>query len=166
VIKVIRLCGDQDVMHIYDIINDAAQAYKGVIPEDRYHEPYMSLQDLNDEINNGVLFWGYELDNEIVGVMGLQDKGEVSLIRHAYVRTNQRNNGWGGELLAYLISFTEKPLLIGTWESAFWAIGFYEKYGFQVVSNESKEILLRKFWDVPVKQIQTSVVLSNEIRYR
>ncbi|WP_438350038.1 GNAT family N-acetyltransferase [Paenibacillus sp. FA6] len=161
----IRLCNEQDVKSIYDIINDAAQAYKGIIPEDRYHEPYMSLEELNEEINNGVLFWGYEVDNEVVGVMGLQEKGDVSLIRHAYVRTNQRNYGLGGKLLVYLVSLTKKPLLIGTWESAFWAIGFYEKYGFQVVSNESKEELLRKYWNVPDKQIQTSVVLTNEVRY-
>lgn len=158
----IRLCGVSDVESIYNIINDAAQAYKGIIPEDRYHEPYMTLNELQEEINKGVMFWGYEIDNVIVGVMGLQEKGEVALIRHAYVSSNQQSNGIGGKLLAYLISLTKKPLLIGTWESAFWAIGFYEKHGFQLVTRESKETLLRQYWHVPDKQIQTSVVLTND----
>lgn len=161
----IRICGEYDVESIYDIINDASQAYIGIIPDDRFHEPYMTLKELNEEIMDGVLFWGYEIDNEIVGVMGFQEKGDVSLIRHAYVRTNQRNNGIGGELLAYLISLTQRPLLIGTWTSAFWAIGFYEKHGFQVVSETSKETLLRKYWNVPDKQIQSSVVLTNDPSY-
>ncbi len=163
--NMIRVCVEYDVESIYDIINDAAQAYKGIIPEDRFYEPYMSLEELNVEIMNGVLFWGYEVDNEIVGVMGLQEKGEVSLIRHAYVRSNQRNNGIGGELLAYLITLTKKPLLIGTWASAFWAISFYEKHGFQVVSQASKETLLRKYWHVPEEQIQSSVVLTNDLNF-
>ncbi len=96
----------------------------------------------------------------------MQEKGGVSLIRHAYVRTNQRNNGIGGELLAYLISLTKRPLLIGTWASAFWAIGFYEKHGFQVVSEASKETLLRKYWNVSDKQIQSSVVLTNDLSFK
>lgn len=158
----IRLCGVSDVESIYNIINDAAQAYKGIIPEDRYHEPYMTLNELQEEINKGVMFWGYEIDNVIVGVMGLQEKGEVALIRHAYVSSNQQSNGIGGKLLTYLLSLTKKPLLIGTWESAFWAIGFYEKHGFQLVTRESKETLLRQYWHVPDKQIQTSVVLTND----
>ena len=160
----IQLCGVNDIETIYDIINDAAQAYKGIIPKDRYKEPYMTLEELNEEINDGVLFWGYEIDNEIVGVMGLQEKGEVSLIRHAYVRTDQRSKGIGGHLLSFLITDTDtdKTILIGTWESAFWAIGFYEKHGFQVVSKESKENLLRQYWHVPDEQIQTSVVLTND----
>lgn len=158
----IRLCGVNDMETIYDIINDAAQAYKGIIPKDRYKEPYMTLDELNEEIHDGVLFWGYEIDNEIVGVMGLQEKDEVSLIRHAYVRTDQRSKGIGGHLLSFLISYTKKTILIGTWESAFWAIGFYEKHGFEVVSKESKENLLRQYWHVPYEQIQTSVVLTND----
>ncbi|AOZ94078.1 GNAT family N-acetyltransferase [Paenibacillus crassostreae] len=156
----IRLCRSQDVEVINQIINDAATAYKGIIPEDRYQEPYMDVVELQHEINEGVVFWGYvDANDQLVGVMGIQDKGEVSLIRHAYVRTNQRNSGIGSKLLNHIICRREKPILIGTWESAVWAIKFYEKNGFNLASVEEKERLLRKHWNIPERQIQTSVVL-------
>ncbi|WP_339821352.1 GNAT family N-acetyltransferase [Paenibacillus sp. FSL R7-0216] len=157
----LRLCTDQDREDIYLIINDAAQAYKGIIPEDRYHEPYMTWDELLDEINQGVVFWGYEEDNQLLGVMGIQDKREVSLIRHAYVRTLQRKSGIGSKLLTHLMALTNKPILIGTWASADWAIRFYVKNGFHLVSPEEKNQLLRTYWNVPARQIETSVVLSS-----
>jgi N-acetylglutamate synthase-like GNAT family acetyltransferase len=158
----IRLCNGDEIKQIGAIINDAAQAYKGVIPVDRFHEPYMSEKELAKEIQDGVIFWGYEDQEKLVGVMGVQDKGDVALIRHAYVRTNQRNKGLGGLLLSHIVSLIEKPLLIGTWESASWAISFYKKYGFDLVSNEEKELLLTKYWDIPKRQVDTSVVLCDQ----
>lgn len=158
----LRLCTDQDEEDIYSIINDAAQAYKGVIPADRYHEPYMTRDELTDEINQGVVFWGYEGDNQLLGVMGIQDKAEVSLIRHAYVRTHQRKSGVGTKLLTHLMNLTNKPILIGTWASADWAVRFYVKNGFYLVTPEEKNQLLRTYWNVPDRQIETSVVLSRE----
>lgn len=157
----IRLCNDQDIADIHQIINDAAQAYKGVIPDDRYHEPYMSMEELNYEMKDGVVFWGIEENDELLGIMGIQDKGEVSLIRHAYVRTRQRNGGIGTKLLSHLMSLTDKPVLIGTWASADWAIRFYEKNGFKLVSPSEKKELLNTYWNVPERQIETSVVLSD-----
>ena len=112
-----------------EIINDAAQAYKGVIPEDRWHEPYMPFEALSKEIDSGVVFWGLEHDGQLLGVMGIQDKGEVALIRHAYVWTRAQKRGVGTKLLQYLQTLTEKPILIGTWAAASWAISFYEKNG-------------------------------------
>jgi N-acetylglutamate synthase-like GNAT family acetyltransferase len=157
----IRLCGKQDEDTMYRIINDAAKAYQGVIPADRYHEPYMSREELGHEIENGVVFWGIEEDGELVGVMGIQDKGEVALIRHAYVRTARRQGGIGSSLLKHIISLTEKPILIGTWEDASWAISFYVKNGFALVTANEKKMLLQKYWDVPERQIETSVVLAS-----
>jgi len=159
----IRRCTNIDIDAMFQIINDAALAYKGVIPNDRYHEPYMAYEELNNEISDGVVFWGYEEENQLIGVMGIQDKGDVALIRHAYVRTNQRKGGIGTKLLAHLISLTSKPILIGTWDSATWAISFYEKNGFDLVSPCEKEVLLKKYWNVPERQIETSVVLRNRI---
>jgi len=157
----IRQCTVTDIDAMFQIINDAASAYKGIIPEDRYHEPYMALDELTHEISDGVTFWGYEEDDQLIGVMGIQDKGDVSLIRHAYVRTNLRNSGVGTKLLSHLTGLTSKPILIGTWDSATWAIRFYEKNGFYLVSYEEKETLLQKYWNVPRRQIETSVVLRN-----
>jgi GNAT superfamily N-acetyltransferase len=159
----IRLCVGSDIESIYSIINDAATAYKGIIPMDRYHEPYMRMDELQEEIQAGVVFWGFVDANEhLVGVMGIQDKGEVALIRHAYVRTNQRNSGIGSKLLKHIITQIDKPILIGTWESTVWAIKFYEKNGFELTSSEEKEVLLRKYWTIPDRQIETSVVLKSE----
>jgi len=152
-----------DFTQIYEIINDAASAYKGIIPEDRWHEPYMSKTELQDQIDDGVMFWCYVENDTIIGVMGLQDKGDVTLIRHAYVRTTARNKGIGGKLLRHLNALTTKHILIGTWADATWAINFYKKHGFQLVSFQEKEELLRKYWSIPLRQIETSVVLSSQI---
>lgn len=161
-LSMIRLCNDTDTEVIYHIINDAAHAYKDVIPKDRYQEPYMTREELDREIKDGVVFWGWEEDNLLIGVMGVQDKEDVSLIRHAYVRTDQRNSGVGTQLLSHLLELTDKPILIGTWEDAEWAIRFYKKNGFELVSKNRKDKLLKKYWDVPERQMVTSVVLSND----
>ena len=160
---VIRLCTEEDFDTIYVIINDAALAYKGVIPADRWHEPYMSREALQHEIDAGVRFWGYADEDDLVGVMGIQDVQDVTLVRHAYVRTAQRGQGIGGKLLAHLRILTGRPILIGTWAAATWAIRFYEKYGFRQVSWEEKERLLRKYWDIPERQVATSVVLEEDL---
>ena len=144
---------------IFHIINDAARAYKGVIPEDCYHEPYMTKEELSAEIGAGVKFSCYVEDGEIVGVMGVQDRGGVQLIRHAYVRTRRRNKGVGSLLLRELIGRSTKPILIGTWKAATWAISFYEKHGFHLVDEEDKNRLLKRYWSIPDRQIETSVVL-------
>lgn len=150
-----------DFKDIFQIINDAASAYKGIIPADRWHEPYMSEQELQSQIEDGVRFWCYLDNDEIIGVMGIQDKSDVTLIRHAYVRTTVRNKGIGGKLLKHLSQLTTKPILIGTWADATWAIGFYQKHGFSLVSHDDKERLLRKYWSIPVRQIETSIVLAS-----
>jgi N-acetylglutamate synthase-like GNAT family acetyltransferase len=161
---VIRSCaidGSEDVI-IHSIINDAAQAYKGIIPQDRFSEPYMSMEHLKSEVADGVAFWGYEdEEGNLIGVMGVQDKGDVVLIRHAYVRTNQRGKGIGSKLLAQLMDASDKPILIGTWASASWAISFYMRHGFKQVDQQEKEQLLRTYWSIPDRQIETSVVLCD-----
>jgi N-acetylglutamate synthase-like GNAT family acetyltransferase len=159
--KMIRLCEKKDEDCIYRIINDAAKAYQGVIPEDRFHEPYMSRDELIQEMEDGVIFWGFEDDGELCGVMGIQDKGEVALVRHAYVRTAQRQGGIGTKLLMHITELTDKPILIGTWEAATWAISFYFNNGFGLVNADEKRNLLRKYWNVPERQIETSVVLCS-----
>jgi N-acetylglutamate synthase-like GNAT family acetyltransferase len=158
----IRECKESDFRAISEIINDAAQAYKGVIPEDCWHEPYMSFEELRKELGDGVIFWGLEHDGQLIGVMGIQDQGEVTLIRHAYVWTRAQRLGIGTRLLRYLESLTEKPILIGTWAAASWAISFYEKNGYILVSEEEKNRLLRKYWSIPERQVETSVVLANQ----
>ena len=158
----IRKCDDGDFETVYKIINDGAQAYKGVIPADRLQEPYMPRNELKHEIDSGVEFWGYEEDVEIVGVMGIQDVQDVTLIRHAYVLTARQKRGVGGELLSHLRSMTSRPILIGTWADATWAIRFYEKHGFRVVTTEEKDRLLKKYWSIPDRQIETSVVLAEK----
>ena len=155
----IRQCNDEDLGSINSIINDAAMAYKGIIPADRWKEPYMSLDELMHEIDDGVVFWGIEEDGELAGVMGIQHVRDVTLIRHAYVRTEKRNRGLGSELLSFLRTLTTSPILIGTWTDAVWAIRFYEKHGFRLVSDEEKTRLLKKYWSIPDRQIETSVVL-------
>ena len=159
--SMITKCTTDNFKEIYEIINDGASAYKGVIPADRWHEPYMPEEELSIQIGQGVEFWCYKEDDEMMGVMGIQDKGDVTLIRHAYVRSKQRNKGIGGKLLAHLASIATTPILIGTWADASWAIEFYQKYGFRLVSASEKERLLRKYWSIPERQIETSVVLSN-----
>ena len=158
----IRECVDADFEAVYEIINDAAQAYRGIIPPDRWHEPYMPREDLREEISAGVAFLGYEQDGELAGVMGTQDIQDVTLIRHAYVRTAWQNQGIGGELLARIMDGATQPVLIGTWADAVWAVRFYENHGFKVVSTQEKERLLRKYWTVPDRQIETSVVLADQ----
>ena len=158
----IRKCTEPDVETIYEIINDAADAYRGIIPADRWHEPYMSREQLKQEIDAGVQFWGFEEDHTLVGVMGIQDKGDVTLIRHAYVKSGMRNRGTGSRLLQFLESTTKKPILIGTWADATWAVAFYQKHGYRVVSTEEKDRLLRKYWHIPERQVETSVVLAGK----
>ena len=159
----IRKCTEDDLPALYAVINDGAQAYKGVIPEDRWHEPYMPMQELNQEIRDGVQFWGYESDGELIGVMGIQGKGDVDLIRHAYVKTGRRSQGIGTGLLRHLEQITSKPILIGTWTDATWAIRFYEKNGYRRLSRKDTERLLRQYWSIPDRQVTTSVVLANAI---
>ena len=157
----IRHCHKADFQTIYEIINDAAKAYRGVIPQDSWHEPYMSKNALSLEIQDGIVFWGNEQEGKLTGVMGIQDKREVTLIRHAYVRPNVQNQGIGTNLLKYLEKITEKPILIGTWENATWAISFYQKHGYRLVDESEKEMLLQKYWSIPDLQINTSVILAD-----
>jgi GNAT superfamily N-acetyltransferase len=157
----IRICTQDDLIAVCAIINDAAQAYKGVIPVDRWHEPYMPLEELEQEIERGVAFWGYEADGELAGVMGIQDRGEVDLIRHAYVLTRNRRQGIGSDLLRHLERLTARPILIGTWADALWAIRFYEKHAYRVLGRSETEALLKKYWTIPERQIATSVVLAS-----
>ncbi|MFQ5796199.1 MAG: GNAT family N-acetyltransferase [Candidatus Bipolaricaulia bacterium] len=157
-----RQCDSSEFETIYSIINDAAQAYKGVIPDDCWKEPYMAKDELRHETDEGVVFWGYEEDGELVGAMGIQHVQDVTLIRHAYVRTAKRNQGIGGKLLSSLREQAARPILVGTWADAVWAIRFYEKHGFRLVSPEEKDRLLRKYWSIPERQIETSVVLADQ----
>ena len=157
----IRPCSEGEFETIYDIINDAAQAYRGIIPADRWQEPYMSGEELRHEIDEGVVFWGYEENGELLGVTGMQDVQDVTLIRHAYVRTTKRNQGIGGKLLSALRDRTKHPVLIGTWVAAVWAVHFYEKHGFRLVFPEEKDRLLQQYWSIPERQIETSVVLAD-----
>jgi GNAT superfamily N-acetyltransferase len=146
---------------ILNIVNDAAEVYRGVIPEDRWKEPYMSAEELKEEIESGVEFYGWTENNALVAVMGIQPVNDVTLIRHAYVVTSRQRRGIGKKLLNRLASLAQTPIiLVGTWEAAHWAISFYEKHGFKLVPNEEKNRLLRKYWDIPERQIETSVVLK------
>lgn len=157
----LRRCDEHDFEQIFQIINDGAQAYKGVIPADRWTEPYMSREKLRHEIDDGIEFWGDEDAGSLTGVMGIQHVQDVTLIRHAYVRTANRNQGIGGKLLTHLRTITTRPVLIGTWAAALWAIGFYEKHGFRVVDRDEKNRLLKKYWNIPDRQVETSVVLAD-----
>jgi N-acetylglutamate synthase-like GNAT family acetyltransferase len=161
----IRECRGEDFQVIYEIINNAAKAYDGVIPKDCYHKPYMDKDHLRGEIASGVNFYGFEEDGELIGVMGIQDVLDITLIRHAYVVTKKRNKGVGSELLSFLKTKTNKPVLVGTWAAANWAIRFYQKHGYKLVSTEEKDFLLRKYWNIPDRQIETSVVLADS-KYR
>jgi len=158
----IRPCTSQDFDTIHAIVNDAAMAYKGVIPADRWHEPYMPKAELRAAISGGVEFWGFETEGTLMGVMGVQPVQDVTLIRHAYVLTSHRRHGIGGQLLRFLLARIGTPTLIGTWAAADWAVGFYQKYGFRLVSSEEKDRLLPLYWGVPQRQIETSVVLGDE----
>lgn len=157
----IRRCEVGDFDLIYDIVNDGALAYKGVIPKDRWREPYMSKQELRHEIDDGVAFWGFEENGSLGGVMGLQPVQDVTLIRHAYVRTESQRRGIGARLLSHLRKLTAGPRLIGTWADAVWAIRFYEKHGFRIVPEEQKDRLLKRYWGITERQIETSIVLAD-----
>ena len=154
-------CTTNDLPEILAIINDAASVYKGMIPSDCWHEPYMTEQELQTQIDEGVEFWGYTNDGVMMGVMGIQDRAEVTLIRHAYVRTAVRNKGIGSKLLGHLVNLTSKPVLIGTWAAATWAIEFYQKHSFRLLPEEEKNRLLLRYWSIPWRQVETSVVLAN-----
>ncbi len=156
----IRRCAEADFEAILAIVNEAARAYDGVIPADRYHEPYMPAEELRGEIDAGVEFWAWEEAGAVLGVMGIQDVKDVTLIRHAYVRTADQGRGIGAHLLATLRDRTQRPLLIGTWADAAWAIRFYQKHVFELTSAAQKAVLLRRYWSVPERQIETSVVLA------
>ena len=158
----IRPCTPAAFDTIFEIVNDAAMAYKGAIPAARWHEPYMPKAELRVAIDSGVKFWGYEMDDTLVGVLGIQPVQDVTLIRHAYVRTSHRRHGIGGHLLQFLLARTSTPTLIGTWAAADWAIRFYQKNGFRLVAPEEKDRLLPKYWGVPQRQIETSVVLGDQ----
>ena len=158
----LRRCREGEFETIYSLIKDAAGAYRGVIPSDCFKEPYMPSDELRSEIDAGIEFFGWEEDGELVGVMGTQDVRDVTLIRHAYVRAASRNQGIGGRLLAFLREQTTRPLLIGTWADATWAIRFYEKHGFRLVSLEEKDRLLERYWQIPKRQAEVSVVLGDE----
>jgi N-acetylglutamate synthase-like GNAT family acetyltransferase len=156
-----RKSKDSDFETIYEIINTAAIVYKGVIPTDRWKEPYMSREELAEEISDGVVFWCWEEDGKIVGVMGIQDVKDVTLIRHAYTLPSCQRKGIGSKLIQHLAGLTRRPLLMGTWKAAKWAVRFYEKQGFALVTKEEKNTLLKKYWKIPERQVETSVVLSN-----
>lgn len=141
-------------------MNDAAEAYRGVIPKDRWHDPYMAASELDGEIADGVAFWGYESDGELIGVMGIQPVDDVDLIRHAYVRPGSQQRGVGGALLSHLRGLTDRRILVGTWAAADWAIRFYRRHGFEQVSPVRKTTLLQTYWSIPARQIETSVVLA------
>jgi GNAT superfamily N-acetyltransferase len=174
--KMIRKSAGDDFEIIHFIINDASKAYKGVIPSDCWKEPYMSRDELLHEIKSGVVFWLYEADdqnsfpsnilrnrNEALAVMGVQHVQDVSLIRHAYVRTSKQNQGIGGGLLEHIKVRERRPLLVGTWKDAQWAVRFYEKHCFSLVTpSEVKDKLLKKYWTVSKRQIEESVVLADE----
>lgn len=158
---VIRPCRDDESTAILEIVNAAAAAYRGVIPADRWREPYMPPDELGDEIAAGVAFWGFEAEGSLVGIMGIQPVREVDLIRHAYVLPGHQRLGVGSSLLGHLRNMSTRRMLVGTWSAADWAIRFYRGHGFQLVSPERKTALLKSYWTIPDRQIDTSVVLAN-----
>jgi GNAT superfamily N-acetyltransferase len=156
----IHRCGDADRTAILAIVNAAAEAYRGVIPPDRWHEPYMAAAELDREIAAGVAFWGCEAGGELVGVMGIQAVRDAALIRHAYVAPGSQRRGVGGALLHHVTASATRRLLVGTWAAAEWAIRFYRRHGFEPVSPERTRELLRTYWSIPDRQVETSVVLA------
>ena len=158
----IRPCSRIDAVNICSVINDGAEAYRSVIPQDRWHEPYMPLSNLLQEIERGVEFHGHYQDEHLVGVMGIEAVQDVSLIRHAYVCTTYQGRGVGSALIDQLLSSTRRPLLVGTWAAASWAISFYQHRGFTLVTTEEKDKLLDLYWSIPSRQRETSVVLVDE----
>jgi GNAT superfamily N-acetyltransferase len=156
----IRRCRANERAVIHAIINAAAEAYRGVIPADRWHDPYMSQAQLDEEIAAGVEFWGYELEGTLIGVMGMQPVRDVDLIRHAYVRPGSQRLGVGAALITHLRVSSQRPMLVGTWADADWAIRFYEREGFTRVPAPRAAELLKSYWNIPERQIETSVVLE------
>jgi GNAT superfamily N-acetyltransferase len=162
---VIGRCTDDDFPLILAVINDVAQAYRHVIPDDCWHDPYMTEDELRQELRDGVVFWGFEENARLAGVMGIQETDEQHgpvLFRHAYVGTADQHRGIGGRLLTHLQAQTSASMLIGTWADAQWAVRFYESRGFRIVTAAEKDRLLRRYWSVPERQIETSVVLADE----
>ena len=159
----ITRCAETELASVNVIINEAAQAYRGVIPADRWHEPYMSMNEMNAEIASGVIFYGCHLGDSLAGVMGIQNVKDVTLIRHAYVQTRFQQQGIGRQMLAHMKCLTTRPILVGAWKSATWAVKFYQKNGFCLVDEEEKTRLLKTYWTVPERQIQESVVLTNRL---
>ena len=158
----IRPCGERDLTTILDIINSAAEAaYRGVIPPDRWHEPYMPAVECSRDIAAGVEFWGLEREGALIGVMGIQRMRDVDLIRHAYVRPDRQRLGVGAALLDFLRSQSSRRMLVGTWAAAHWAIDFYRRHGFEMVPADIKTELLKTYWTIPERQIESSVVLAN-----
>ena len=158
----VRRCTDHERADILEIVNGAAEAYRGVIPADRWHEPYMDAAQLEREIAAGVEFWGIEDGAGVLaGVMGIQAVRDVDLIRHAYVRSGLQGGGIGRRLLEELTARAQRPLLVGTWAAASWAVRFYERNGFELVGREEKDRLLAAYWDIPERQVETSVVLAH-----
>ena len=150
-----------DISKILHVINDASLKYKGVIPDNCWHEPYMSEQELIDEFNNQVRMFGYNHNNKLTGVIGIQTVKDVILIRHAYTLTSCQGKGTGSALLEYLLKKNQNcRLLVGTWRKATWAIRFYEKFGFILHAKEQSTLLLKKYWKIASKQIENSVVLE------
>ena len=159
----IRPCGGTDRAAILGIINAAAAAYRGVIPADRWHEPYMHHDELDREIAAGVAFWGHEENGRLTGVMGFQPVRDVELVRHAYILPGSQRRGIGGALLAQLRRLSSRRMLVGTWEAADWAIRFYRRHGFELVTPADKAVLLKTYWNIPERQIETSVVLASPV---
>ena len=150
-----------DFTQILHVVNDAAEAYKGVIPQDQWREPYMSTEELKEEIESGINFYGWTENHTLVAAMGIQPFNDVTLIRHAYVLTNRQRTGIGTNLLNHLLNLAQTPVvLVGTWEAAYWAIRFYEKHGFKLQARQETDMLLRKHWNITERQIETSVVLK------
>ena len=160
----IRESNSSDRQQILAIINEAAQAYRGVIPDDRWREPYMPADHLENEIADGVDFWVAEESDDLLGVIGIQDKGAVALVRHAYVASAAQRKGVGTKLLHHVEQLSDKPILIGTWADASWAIDFYQRNGYSLVNDDDKTRLLKAYWSIPARQIETSVVLAGNRR--
>ena len=159
----IRPCRPDEHDRMLAIVNAAAEAYRGVIPADCWHEPYMTAPQLAREIAAGVAFWGYEADGALVGIMGIQHVRDVDLIRHAYVLPGNQGRGVGGRLLEHLRRSAMRPILVGTWADAVWAIRFYERHGFALVPPARKDVLLQEYWTITPRQVETSVVLASPL---
>ena len=157
----VRPCTAADALEMLEVINAAAQAYRGVIPPDRWREPYMPAEELAAEMADGVVFSGCEIDGTLAGVMGVQRRWNVDLIRHAYVLPTWQGHGVGSRLLAHLTPARARPILVGTWRAAEWAVCFYERHGFTRAPDELVANLLRTYWSVPERQVATSLVLCS-----